>query len=103
MIGDLVPGGEPREMTVDVGGSEAAILLRDYLDELLVLFDRDHRRAGSPTVVAFDDTRLIATAQTRAVDREASTYHREVKAVTYHRLSIHPIEGGYEATFIVDI
>ena len=53
--------------------------------------------------VVFDDTQLTATARMRLVNEADSSYHREVKAVTYHELAIRPIPGGYEATFIVDI
>lgn len=107
VIGDLVAtggsAGEPRESKIELREADAAVLLRDYLDELLVLFDRDHRRATTVDIGTFDDSILVAHLSTSVVDRERSDYRREVKAITYHELAIHEIPGGYEATVIVDI
>ena len=103
VIGELVPGGQAQQISVELKDAEPAVLLRDYLDELLVLFDRDHRRATGVEVARFDRERLSATLETQVVDRDRSIYHREVKAITYHELEIREIPGGYQATFIVDI
>ncbi len=103
VIGELVPCGEPQPLSFDLKGADAAVLLRDYLNELLVLFDRDHRRVTTLEVPKFDDGRLVATAETQVVDGHRSSYDHEVKAVTYHELEIRTIPGGYEATIIVDI
>jgi len=53
--------------------------------------------------VDFTEGRLTVGARSSAVDVERSVYLREVKAITYHELSLRPIEGGYEASMIVDI
>ncbi len=37
VIGELVPAGKPQQSSFDVRAAEAAVLLRDYLNELLVL------------------------------------------------------------------
>ena len=107
VIGNLVPAcgaaGEPRESKIELYHADTAVLLRDYLDELLVLFDRDHRCATSIVIQTFDDTNLVARIHTQLVDRERSVYHHEVKAITYHELDIREIPGGYEATLILDI
>ena len=103
IIGELVPGGQAQQVSVELNNAEPAVLLRDYLDELLVLFDRDHRLATSVQVATFDPGRLFATLETQVVDRDRSIYHHEVKAITYHELKIREIPDGFEATFIVDI
>jgi SHS2 domain-containing protein len=103
VIGDLVAGEASAPITVDLRGDDPAVLLRDYLNELLILFDRDQRRATSLEVRVFDNQRLAATLRTAHLDRDRSTYTREVKAITYHELDIRSIPGGYEATVIVDI
>ncbi len=107
VIGELVPArgaaGEPRELKIELHHADTAVLLRDYLDELLVLFDRDHRLVTVANVSTFGEGRLVAVLETALVDDERSVYHHEVKAITYHELDIHPIPGGFEAAVIVDI
>ena len=103
VIGELAVGGEWAPVTFAFHGDEPALLLRDYLAELLILFERNGRIVTSLTVEAFDEHHLTATTQTQLVDPQRSDYHREVKAITYHKLDIRPVPGGYEATFIVDI
>ena len=103
VIGKVTGGGTPRQVAFDLPGFNAAILLRDYLNELLILFERDRRCVHSLDVSAFDDHRLIATVEAAPIDTDRSEFHREVKAITYHELDIRTIAGGYEATIIVDI
>jgi SHS2 domain-containing protein len=109
VIGDLVPRSEqgphrqPACTSWELTGDEPAILLRDYLAELLTLFDRDHRMAVAHDVKEFRVGRLALEATVCPVDEERSAYIREVKAITYHALAIQRTPEGYEATIIVDI
>lgn len=102
-IGTLVPGDDAGNATFRMTDGDPADLLRDFLAELLHRFERDGHIAVELNDVTFDETRLSATAQLRLANEDRSTYHREVKAVTYHELAIRPVPGGFEATFIVDI
>ncbi len=86
-----------------VTGSDPALLLRDYLAELLDLFYCARRRVTDVRALEFTDQRLVVAGQARPIDDAASDLVREVKAVTYHALAVRAIPGGYEATFIVDI
>ena len=101
--GELVAGGDGSPMQFDFQGDDPSVLLRDFLTELLILFERERRRLVAVVDAAFTESRLTVTAKTALVDQVRSIFHREVKAVTYHELSIRAIPGGYEATFIVDI
>jgi len=103
VIGEIVGCGDGEPVTFDLTGEEPAELLRDYLAELLILFERDARMAGAIEVSTFTDSHLTVTVQTRPIDRGSSVFHHEVKAVTYHELDIKTIYGGYEAIIIVDI
>ncbi|MGB2987769.1 MAG: archease [Phycisphaerae bacterium] len=103
VIGDLVAGRESKPVTFDLTDDDPAVLLRDYLNELLILFDRDALRFTALDVAVFDEHRLAVTVQTAHLDGERSVFHREVKAITYHKLDIRTIPGGFEATLIVDI
>lgn len=103
VIGNLVAGEEAEPAAFDIAGKESAELLRDYLAEVLTLFDRDARIVTSVDVAAFTESQLAVTLQTAIIDQRRSNLHREVKAITYHGLDVRVIPGGYEATLIVDI
>lgn len=107
VIGELLPAqgaaAEPRELKIELQHADIAVLLRDYLDELLVLFDCDHRIVTVANVSTFGEGRLVAVVETTLVDHERSVYQHEVKAITYHELDIRQIPGGFEAAVIVDI
>lgn len=84
---------------------EDAVLLRDFLAELLILFERDHRILSSITSIHFPAGTLEVSGISAPVDPNESVFLREVKAVTYHGLELREIAGGsgFEAKFIVDI
>jgi SHS2 domain-containing protein len=103
VIGELRPQGEPRPERFEFTDGDEPMLLRDYLSELLLIFERDHRMVTDVSVETFEPGCLRATGQSRAVDRDASLLDREVKAVTYHGLEINRIDEGYETRYIVDI
>jgi len=95
--------GEPATRTFEIVGDDPALLLRDYLGEVLHVFDVEHRRLTDVRAREFTARRLVVTGECRPIDETRSVLAREVKAVTYHELAIRPVAGGYEATYIVDI
>ena len=103
VIGEIAGRGDRKPVTFDLTGEEPGELLRDYLGELLILFERDARIASAVEVSTFTDSRLAVTVHARPIDRGSSVFHHEVKAVTYHELDVKAVPGGYEATIIVDI
>jgi SHS2 domain-containing protein len=103
VIGTVAAAGDARPWRFEAASDDAALLLRDYLAEVLLLFDTEHRRLTGLHVTEFTPQRLCATADARPVDTRHSVLQREVKAVTYHELAVRPVAGGYEATCIVDI
>jgi len=103
IIGELVVVGTAEPHTFDLTGRTSAELLRDYLAELLILFERQDRKVTGVNIECFDEQRLTVAVETKLVDRERSTLAHEVKAITYHELDIRPIDGGYQASIIVDI
>jgi SHS2 domain-containing protein len=102
-IGELAGVGFAANLHFEESGEDRAILFRDLLSRVLLLFERDHRRVTELEEAVFSDCRLMVEAATAPIDFERSVFHREVKAVTYHELDIREVAGGYEATFIVDI
>jgi SHS2 domain-containing protein len=103
VIGELAASGPAETMKLELHGEDTAILLRDYLAELLRLFETAQRMITGPRVEAFGPGLLRVTGLALRVDPERCIYYREVKAVTYHELALREIEGGCEAVVIVDI
>lgn len=103
VIGELECGDKVEVLAFDQHGESAVELLRDFLAELLFLFESQALIVQLPSVDSFDNQRLKVSAALHSVDTERSSFYREVKAVTYHELSIRPVEGGFEARYIVDI
>jgi len=103
-IGELATIDPPKRKRIDfTSGAGPEYLLRDFLTELLLMFERGDGVVTEIADAALDDHHLSATLAVRAIDDRRSVYFREVKAITYHELEIRPISGGYEATLIVDI
>jgi len=102
-IGTLVPGETAGARRIEVKDDEAAYLLRDFLTELLVMFERESRMVTTIDSAEFRDGFLAAECRLSTVDVPRSVLQREVKAITYHELAIKSTSGGFEATVIVDI
>ena len=103
VIGKLAVTDDAGGMRFDLRADDAALLLRDFLARLLVLFECEGRVIRSLEVHTFNENRLIATAQPALVDHDHSTFSHEAKAITYHELSIRSTPDGLVATVIVDI
>jgi SHS2 domain-containing protein len=106
VIGELVARDDAVVLNLDFTAAErpgADLLLRDYLAELLLVFERDQRIVTQVDVRRFDERKLALTATAALLDEGRTIFHREVKAVTYHELEVRRTPDGYEATFILDI
>lgn len=101
-IGGVEPGAATEGRTLDFTGDDPALLLRDLLAEVLYLFENQHLLVVGTAVDVFDDCHLRVHVQLAPVPVDAR-FDREVKAVTYHELSIQEDAQGCQATFIVDI
>ena len=102
-VGELVPTGKAETVSVDLTGDDDAVLLRDYLTEVLMWMECDGRMVVALNVEEFSKKRLAVSSETRAIDEERSSLDREVKAITYHGLAIERVANGCRATIIVDI
>ena len=103
VIGHIATTGQPAPRTIEVAGDDPAVLLRDYLAEVLLLFEQAHRRLMHLEARAFTAHELVVTGAATPIDAAQSAFEREVKAVTYHELAIRRIADGWEATYILDI
>jgi SHS2 domain-containing protein len=94
---------EPREeLTLHVAGRDIEYLFVDWLDELLFLFE-SKRFLASEFEAVIDETGLSATVRGETCDLTRHVLAHEVKAVTYHGLTVEQSPDGWRAEVILDI
>jgi SHS2 domain-containing protein len=96
---------EPKiSRTIEVASEDLAYLMFDWLKELLYQFDCDAIAYSRFDVdVHVQDGRLTATVWGEQVDTSRHFLTREVKAITYHDLTVEKTADGWLAEVIVDI
>lgn len=94
---------EPRqEVGIQIVGDDQEFLLFDWLKELLYHFDSEHILL-SRFQVHVGGAGLSATAQGELLDPSRHQLLHEVKAITYHGLTLQQSDQGWLAEVIVDI
>lgn len=87
---------------ITLDADEPDYLLFDWLNELLYLFDAQ-RLLFSKFEVDIDETGLSALAHGEVYDPLRHVLEHEVKAITYHGLSLQQVDKRWQAELIVDI
>jgi SHS2 domain-containing protein len=90
------------ELTLHVAGGDIEYLFVDWLDELLFLFESKHFLVSVFETVV-DDMGLSATVRGETCDPTRHALAHEVKAVTYHGLTVEQAADGWQAEVILDI
>ena len=103
VIGQLEATGPEVEHRIELHASDRAELLRDWLGEALLLFEMRGLLVRGSADWRLTSRQLETTVRLAAVDRRRSKLEREVKAVTYHELSVAPTPDGWSATVLLDI
>jgi protein archease len=94
----------PREkLEIHLEGEDAGSLLVNWLSEILYRIDADGRLFHDFTVRALDDRSLTAIAHGESFDRARHQVKLQVKAITYHQLSLEKTAEGWRAQVYVDI
>ncbi|NLX98998.1 MAG: archease [Rhodopirellula sp.] len=91
-----------QEASIRIEGDQVEDLLFDWLAELLYRFDTNHLLFRD-FHVAVDAAGLEATARGEPVDLGRHELEMELKAITYHGLTVRREGGGWLAEVIVDI
>jgi SHS2 domain-containing protein len=102
ITGDLsaVLPAASKEVTLPFDKSD--LLLFDWLNHLLYLFDVEHL-LFCKFEAHCDESGLHARAWGEPLDRERHPLEHEVKAITYHGLRVERTADGWLAELIVDI
>ena len=78
-------------------------LLVDWLNHLLYLFDVDGFLGRDFQVESLTQERLEARVTGESFDPARHPSLTEVKAATFHQLSIVPVKDGWQATVVLDL
>lgn len=97
----VVTGGR----TVTLEAPELDLLLVDWLQELLFLFETEGFLVARSRVHVDAGERCTLRAEVSGEPRDPARHHLKllIKAVTYHGLHIERTDDGYAATIIFDI
>lgn len=90
------------QFELEIAGQRHDDLLFDWLAELLYKFDAEHWLPGQFDVTV-EPTGLKATIRGESVDRSRHELDMEIKAITYHGLTVEMQDGQWLAEVIVDI
>ena len=102
VVEDLATVRPIQKIEVRLPGDAIDYLLFDWLRALLYHFDAEHLLFGKFEVKVGNDG-LVASAWGEPLDRSRHNLEHEVKAITYHGLSVEKVGNEWEAEVIVDI
>jgi SHS2 domain-containing protein len=91
-----------QQVRLELAGEEREFLFFDWLKELLYHFDSEHL-LFSRFEVHVGATGLSGSAWGEPLDRNRHRLLHEVKAITYHGLTVEHTDQGWLAEVIVDI
>lgn len=104
IVGTWSPGREAAEQVeLEVEADDRGALLVDWLGE--VLYVGDSRDAVVTSLELPEVTEQRAAGRLGIAPRDEAEYEggTQVKAITYHRLSVEQTEDGWSATVYVDV
>ncbi len=102
LVEDLATVAPTLRIDVHLSGTDREFLLFDWLKELLYRFDAEHLLFARFEVKVRSDG-LTGAAWGEKLDRERHELGHEVKAITYHGLTVEETPDGWLAEVIVDI
>lgn len=97
--GQADPGQTLRHRTFTLTAPDWETLLIDWLSELLFFIEDEGIIFTQITVHRVEDLGIEAEVQGAA----GAGMEKHIKAATYHNLSIHPTDRGYETIIIFDV
>lgn len=96
----LADDGRSARLTrdVEVAGRERAVLLVDWLDELVYLAETESLVPEEAVLIELSDRGLVASVRCHHGDPR-----HLVKGATYHRLVFEPTRRGFRAGVVLDV
>lgn len=103
-LGRLEKTGDRRQRSVELQAAGVEDLLHDWLAELLYEVEANQVLYDEIEIAGIEPGRLTARLGGGRIDFDRSQVHEEIKAVTYHQLSVaQTADGSWRATVIFDV
>jgi SHS2 domain-containing protein len=97
------PGEKTTTASVSIEGEDLSDLMVNWLSEVLYLFEGEKKIVCNIKVSDISENRLRALLTLIDFDREKHAVQCEIKAVTYHQLSVTQENSRWKATVIFDV
>ncbi len=98
---DINEKGAKRKVLVE--GEDFPDLMVRWLGEILYLFDGEHILVSAIEISSISPIRLQSILTVVPLNRGHHEMLREIKAVTYHQISVQRVHDGWEARIIFDV
>jgi SHS2 domain-containing protein len=92
-----------KEKALTMEGSDSADLLINFLREILYLFNAEAAIIGKCEITKCSNKKLDARLLLEPYNKKKHVMKTEIKAVTYHGLSIRKTKSGWVARVIFDV
>jgi len=89
--------------TIEVSAEDVGALAVDFLSAVLGVLEGERFAISSVKVEQVDETSVRARIEGEPLDLTRHRLEHEVKAVTYHQLSVRQTTAGWEAVVFLDI
>ena len=103
MFGDDRPAGTDVVESIDIDADALDLLLVRFLNEILFLWATARLVPGEVNVESVTGTHLSASVRGGQYDPARHEVLTEIKAATYHMLSVEQCEDGWEEKVIFDV
>jgi SHS2 domain-containing protein len=103
LMADLDDLKEDVERKLELASEDAEILLVEWLNELIYIFDVEHIIFKRFEIIELTGNRITARCFGGKIKPGQHQLKREIKAATYHMLRISKEDGGYRVQIIFDI
>ncbi len=100
---DLNTIGETVERALELSAEDTDILLVEWLNELIYIFDVEHTAFKRFEIDELTDNTIKARCFGEKIDPQKQKIRREIKAATYHMLQIEKQDSTYKVQVIFDI
>jgi SHS2 domain-containing protein len=103
LMSDLADFKENVRREVELSAEDVEILLVEWLNELIYIFDVEHIIFKRFEIEELTSTEIKATCFGEKIEPGKHKLKREIKAATYHMLQISKEDGSYKVQVIFDI
>jgi SHS2 domain-containing protein len=94
--------GQKISQKIELEEKDEIMLLQKWLSELVYLHDSE-KLLFSRFDVKTDGKKLSATVRGEKYDKKKHKFIIDIKAITYHKMSIEKTKEGYKCTVVVDV